>query len=114
MTKSLPKVSLPKAVEAYIAAKNAHDPEAAAQTFAEDGIVHDEAKVHRGRAEIAAWTSDTVEKYRMTMTPLSATERGGKTVVIAKVEGTFPGSPIDLTFNFELGDDGIRSLKVGA
>jgi len=54
-----------------------------------------------------------VNKYRMTMTPLSAAEKDGKAVVKARVEGTFPGSPIELTFNFEIGDGAIKSLKVG-
>ncbi len=30
-----------------------------------------------------------------------------------KVSGTFPGSPIEPTFSFEIGDDGIKSLKIG-
>jgi hypothetical protein len=106
-------VSLPKAVDAYIDGTNAHEPVLIAQAFAEDGVVHDEAKVHRGRAAITEWARDTVNKYRMTMTPLSAAEKDGKAVVKARVEGTFPGSPIELTFNFEIGDGAIKSLKVG-
>jgi hypothetical protein len=106
-------VSLPKGIAAYIAGTNAHEPDAIAQAFAEDGIVHDEGKVQRGRAAITEWARDTVNKYRMTMTPLSTAEKDGKAVVKARVEGTFPGSPIELTFNFELGDGAIKSLKVG-
>ncbi|MGH6725997.1 MAG: nuclear transport factor 2 family protein [Pseudolabrys sp.] len=106
-------VSLPKAVEAYFAGTNAHEPDAIAQVFAANGLVHDEAKVHRGRAAIADWARDTVTRYRMTITPLSATAKDGKIVVKAKVEGTFPGSPIELTFNFELDGEAIKSLKVG-
>lgn len=106
-------VSLPKAVDAYFASSNAHAPEALAQTFAADAVVTDESRTHRGRAAIAAWARETVDKYRMTIMPLSATEKNGRAVVKAKVEGTFPGSPIELTFNFELDGDGIKSLKIG-
>jgi hypothetical protein len=109
-----PGVSLPKTIAAYVAAKNAHDPDAVARAFAAGGIVHDEGKIHRGQAEIAEWARDAMKRYSMTMSPLSVTGQDGKTVLTARVEGNFPGSPIDLNFNFELGRDGIQSLKVGA
>jgi nuclear transport factor 2 (NTF2) superfamily protein len=89
-------VTLPKAVRAYFDGTNVHDAEAIAQAFTADGVVHDEHKVHRGRAAIGVWARDTVGRYRMTTTA-----------------GTFPGSPIELTFRFELGDGAIRSLKIG-
>ncbi|RDV03990.1 nuclear transport factor 2 family protein [Undibacter mobilis] len=119
MKNSVPKVSLsevllPKAVADYIAATNAHDTKAIVAAFAETGAVHDEGKLHRGRDAIASWADHTVANYRMTMTPLAATEADGQTVVKARVSGTFPGSPLDLTFNFIFGADGIRELKVGA
>lgn len=110
---SQPDGSLPKPIVAYVAAKNAHDPDAVAQAFAADGIVFDEGKVHRGTAEIAEWARAAMNRYRMTMSPLSVTGKDGKTVLTARVEGTFPGSPIELNFNFELGEGGIRSLKIG-
>lgn len=105
-------VSLPKGVDAYVDGTNAHDSAAITKAFADDGSVHDEGKVHRGRAEIAVWARDTVNRYRMTMTPLSSSGEE-KVVLKARVEGTFPGSPADLTFTFEIGDDAIKSLKVG-
>lgn len=113
MTASLPS-SLPKAVAAYVAGTNAHEPETIVRAFSEDGVVHDEHKVHRGSAAIAEWAHDTVNKYRMTMMPLSVKEAAGAVVIRAKVSGTFPGSPVELIFNFEVGEAGIRSLEIGA
>ncbi len=106
-------VTLPKAVRAYFDGTNVHDAEAIAQAFTADGVVHDEHKVHRGRAAIGVWARDTVGRYRMTTTPLAASGSDDMAVVKAKVAGTFPGSPIELTFRFELGDGAIRSLKIG-
>ncbi|MGH6663455.1 MAG: nuclear transport factor 2 family protein, partial [Pseudolabrys sp.] len=63
-------VSLPKAVEAYFGASNAHDANAMARSFAAEAIVHDEGKTHRGRAEIEGWARDTIAKYRTMLTPL--------------------------------------------
>ena len=108
-----PDISLPEPIAVYVSAKNSHDPDAVAKAFAADGIVYDEGKIHRGRAEIVQWARDAMNRYRMTMAPLSLTSQNGKTVMKARVEGTFPGSPIELNFNFELGEDGIRSLKIG-
>jgi len=107
-------VSLPKAIHCYFDGSNAHDPEAIAQAFAADAVVHDEGKVHHGRAAIAAWARETTDKYRTTITPLAISGSGDTAAVRAKVSGTFPGSPIELTFRFELGEVGIRALKIGS
>ena len=106
-------VPLPKLIGDYFAASNAHDAQAMARAFAADAIVHDERKVHRGRAAIARWAQDTIDKYQTTTAPLSVSGGGASTAVKARVSGTFPGSPIELTFSFEIGDDGIKSLKIG-
>jgi hypothetical protein len=39
--------------------------------------------------------------------------KGEKIVVVAEVSGTFPGSPIELRFNFTLRDDKIVTLAIG-
>lgn len=114
MTIPTQAVSLPEAVAAYVAATNAHDAKSIAAAFADAGVVHDEGKVHRGRPQIAAWAEDTVAKYRMTMTPLAAAESGNVIALKARISGTFPGSPLELTFNFVTGEDGVHELKVGA
>jgi uncharacterized protein (TIGR02246 family) len=106
-------VSLPKVIRAYFDGSNAHDPDAIAQRFTPDGVVHDEGKVHRGRAEIAAWARGTIDKYRTMITPLTVSESDDAAAVRAKVSGNFPGSPIELTFRFELSEGGIRALKIG-
>ena len=106
-------VPLPKLIGDYFAASNAHDAEAMARAFAADAIVHDERMMHRGRAAIATWAQGTIDKYQTTIVPLSVSGSGASTAVKAKVSGTFPGSPIELTFSFEVRDDGIKSLKIG-
>ena len=106
-------VPLPKLIGDYFAASNAHNAQAMARAFAADAIVHDERKAHRGRAAIARWAQGTIDKYQTTTVPLSVSDGGASIAVKARVSGTFPGSPIELTFSFEIGDDGIKSLKIG-
>jgi hypothetical protein len=106
-------VHLPQAVAAYFAGSNTHSPDALAAAFARDGVVRDESQTHVGRQAIAAWAKASNAKYGMQTTPLSATQNGNDVAVTASVAGTFPGSPITLTFRFGLAADGIRSLDIG-
>lgn len=106
-------VSLPRMVDAYFTGSNAHAPEVVASAFAADGLVHDEGEVHRGRDAIAGWARATIDKYHMHMVPLSLSEADEAVVVKAAVSGDFPGSPIELSYRFDLADDGIRSLEIG-
>jgi len=106
-------VHLPQAVAAYFAGSNTHSPDALAAAFARDGVVRDEGHRFAGREAIAAWAKASNAKYGMQTTPLSATQSGNDVAVTASVAGTFPGSPITLTFRFGLAADGIRSLDIG-
>jgi hypothetical protein len=104
---------LPPLVADYFAASNAHDPDAVAALFTEEGRVHDERQDHRGRAAIRGWAEQTFREYRMVQTPRQAREEGGDTVVRTGVSGNFPGSPIDLEFRFVVEGQRIRELKIG-
>ena len=106
-------IDLKPPISTYFEARNAHDAARTAALFTEDGRVHDERNDYRGREPIEAWAEQTSRQYRMTQTPLSAREEDGATVVTAEVAGTFPGSPIELTFRFVVEGERIRELKIG-
>jgi hypothetical protein len=74
--------------------------------------VYDEGKVHTGRTEIEHWIAESNEKYRSTMKPLDYEQNGGSGILFTEISGTFPGSPINLKFYFEIIDELIQSLKV--
>ena len=97
----------------YFAAQNAHDAEGMVDCFAPDARVRDEGRDHAGRDEILQWKRDTIAKYGISIEPLSQAEDGDTTTVVARVAGNFPGSPADLTYDFDLREDGlIRSLRI--
>ena len=100
-------------ISTYFETRNAHDSARTATLFSEDGRVHDERNDHRGREAIQGWAEETSSQYRMTQTPLSAREEDGATVVTAEVAGTFPGSPIELSFRFVVEGERIRDLRIG-
>ena len=106
-------IELPKPVAAYFAAEHAADAKALARCFAPDGVVRDEGGSFTGRAAIQRWNADTRAKYHHTVEPLGATKRDGAIVVIGRVSGQFPGSPVDLQHVFRLDGQEIVSLEIG-
>ncbi len=94
--------STPEIVRRYFALAGQADKEPYLALFADDAVVEDEGRTHRGIDEIRAWRSGT---------PLVSYE-------ITDVEqtpgGDFPGSPFaGLRFRFEEYDDTrIRRLRI--
>lgn len=103
-------MNLPKVVTDLIKTQNNFDSVAYANCFTETAVVFDEGKTHNGRKEIEKWIDEANKKYQATMKPLeySETEHTLKT----EVSGTFPGSPIVMTYLYEFQDDLIQSLKI--
>jgi ketosteroid isomerase-like protein len=103
-------MNLPKVVTDLIKTQNNFDSVAYANCFTETAVVFDEGKTHNGRKEIEKWIDKANKKYQATMKPLeySDTEHTLKT----EVSGTFPGSPVVLTYQFELEAGQIQSLKI--
>jgi SnoaL-like protein len=104
---------LPKPIAAYFAAENSDDTEALLQCFAEHAVVRDEGQTIEGLAAIKQWHVEAKKKYHHTVQPIDAVERDGKTVVIGKVSGNFPNSPVTLDYIFGLEGEKIASLEIG-
>ena len=107
-------VKLPDILDRYYKAQNAHAIDAMAACFTSDAVVRDERHEHVGAAAIRAWIIDTSTRYRVTSVPLECRDDGDSTIVVAKVSGTFDGSPLNLTYRFRLSADGrIGALEIG-
>jgi hypothetical protein len=105
-------ISLPKPVASYFAAEEAGDARALARCFTGGGVVRDEGGTFTGTAAIERWNADARAKYHHTVVPLSVTENDGAIVVIARVAGDFPGSPVELQHAFTLDGGQIASLEI--
>jgi len=105
-------INLPSAISTYVEATNAQDARRVAAAFLPDATVHDEGHLHRGRADIAAWSEETARKYGAIMVPLAIDGTDGRYALRAEVSGNFPGSPITLAFHFALQSNSIASLEV--
>jgi hypothetical protein len=100
---------LPGPIEAYFAAANAHDADAAAACFTRDAVVRDEG---RDRTAIRDWSEEVSRNYKPTVSVLGIAQAGGKTIVTGRVSGNFPGSPIELRHIFTLEGDRIARLEI--
>lgn len=103
---------LPSPVNAYFAANPAFNVNAMLAPFAPDAIVVDERETHTGLPEIRTWIVWATVGARAVATPVTVGEADGAWTVDARVAGDFPGSPVTLTFRFELDGDRIARLEI--
>jgi hypothetical protein len=104
--------NVPGPVATYLAAEKSKDTEMLGQCFRKDAFVRDEGREHRGVAAIKAWHREVNAKFRYVVEPLEASVDGPAVVVRARVTGDFPGSPVEMRFNFTVSEDRIVSLEV--
>jgi len=104
-------IKLPKPIAAYFAA-DARSREAVADCFTADATVIDERKTYRGREAIGAWKAASTAKYSYVTEPTAIRSEGGQSTITARVTGNFPGSPVDLHYNFTLDGDAISRLEI--
>ena len=106
-------IHLPRVLDRYFAAQNVHDIEAMVACFAPNAAVRDEGRDIIGTQAVRAWKMETSNKYRIAAEPVACRREDDHTVVTVKVSGSFPGSPVNLTYRFGLSADGlIGTLKV--
>lgn len=104
--------ALPRTIQSYIDASNAHDVQSILACFADDATLRDENRTHRGKIDIERWATETIEKYKFQFKPLSTEDRDNETVVAVEISGTFPGSPIALDYRFAIANEKIASLVI--
>jgi hypothetical protein len=105
-------VPLPYPIDLYVKIENSGDVEALSECFAPDATVRDEGHAYEGLPAIRKWKAATKKQYQHTVAPLAVREQDGKTIVNARLTGSFPGSPVTLEFSFVLKDGKIASLAI--
>jgi ketosteroid isomerase-like protein len=104
---------LPPTVATYLDAVPDADPAAVAALFTQDAIVTDDGHTYRGRPEIITWRTNIATTFTYTATPLRTEQDCDTIVVIARINGDFPGSPVDLANRFTVDLSGqISSLTI--
>jgi hypothetical protein len=103
---------LPPAVAGYLEAKDGNHVEAVLENFADDAIVHDEGKDHVGISAIRDWAAEISTRYRLERSVVETRRFGAAAVVVVRVAGNFPGSPVDLHHHFTVSEDRITALTI--
>jgi SnoaL-like domain len=98
-------------IAAYFATERS-EPETVVRCFTNDAVVKDEGETYEALDAIRRWRQEAAAKYTFTCEPLRSAQANGKTIVTCRLEGTFPGSPIDLRFIFGLERGKIASLEI--
>ena len=108
------ETKLPKPVETYIRAINAHDADAFQSCFAPDAVVSDVGREIRGIAAIKEWGEREIFAANVTLEIMEVVERDGQTIVTVKVDGTFDRTglpdPLVMDHCFMIADDKIAGL----
>jgi ketosteroid isomerase-like protein len=103
----------PDVITAYFRAAERGDLDALVACFTDDAAVTDEGKTWRGHDEIRTWRVDVATVYEYTLEVLSTeAEEGDHYAVTTRLEGNFPGSPVDLVYRFVLRDGLINGLEI--
>ena len=103
-------MNLPNVIADLAIAQNNFDSVAYANCFTETAVVFDEGKTHNGRKEIEKWIDKANTAYQATMKPINYFET--EQILEAEISGNFPGSPIVLSYQFEIINQQIQSLKI--
>lgn len=96
----------------YIDADNSRNEEEFMACFAQDAVVIDEQRTHAGPEEIRLWYRQTRDEYDFTSEPIRFTEADDEMLLTCTVSGNFPGSPVDLSYRFQLNSGKIARLRI--
>lgn len=103
-------MNLPKVVTDLVVAQNNFDSSAYADCFSDTAVVFDEGKTYHGKKEIETWIEKANQEYRASMKPLKYSET--EHTLKAEISGSFAGSPVVLTYQYEFKGELIQSLKI--
>ena len=99
-------------IEDYFASEADADVDVLATLFCPDVQVTDEGKTIIGIEGIKTWKRAAKAKYHYTAQPLTYEENDVQSVVKVLLQGSFPGSPITVTYRFGLRDAKISTLEI--
>lgn len=105
-------MALPAAVDTYLNTPKAEVGPLLQELFTPDAIVHDEGRSHIGIDAIQSWSNAVTTAFTFTRTVTDVAVRGADAVVRTRVEGNFPGSPVDLHHHFSVTDGRISALTI--
>jgi SnoaL-like domain len=109
----MPTNETPDVITRYLKLAPEGDLDTLVTCFTSNAEVIDEGKTYRGHDEIRGWREAVAAAFTYTMAVLDTAMQGeDRYIVTAKLEGSFPGSPVELKFRFTLADGLISALQI--
>ncbi|RKQ88311.1 SnoaL-like protein [Solirubrobacter pauli] len=96
-------ITLPRAIETFVAATNAHDAKALEAAFAPGATIVDAGTTFATEAELREFFQVHLVNPKIVLTPTSYED--GR--LVASGDGDFPGGPLSFAFTFGIDDDVI-------
>jgi|SRR5215469_461608 len=104
-------IDLPEPIAEYFGAGRGNA-DAVARSFASNAVVKDEGHTYTGVEAIRKWTAEASAKYHYTAEAVACERQGGRTLVMCRLTGAFPGSPVTLRYFFRLERGKIVLLEI--
>lgn len=104
---------VPDVITRYLRSAADGDLDTLVACFTDDAAVTDEDVTYHGPAEIRRWGEALASAFEYTVEVLGAEPNGDDGfLVTTRVEGNFPGSPVELRYQLALRDDLISTLTI--
>jgi ketosteroid isomerase-like protein len=107
--------TLPQPIKAFLQATASRDRAAVLSSFADDAVLIDMGKEHRGE-EIGHWSDNLYLGSNVRVHPLHTKERDGHTVLTVAVDGDYAAfgvtEPFQLDWHIDLAGDRIARLRM--
>ena len=96
----------------YFEALNSKQVEKQIAYFGEEATVLDVDETFKGKAEIERWINESHSKFEAFSKVIDVKTSGPIVKVLTTVSGNFPGSPVDLQYDFIMLNEKIKSLEI--
>ena len=102
----------PEIILRYLNAANEGRIDDATACFSPTAVVEDEGHTFTGSDSIRKWIDETTRKYQPQGDVLAVENIDDVVVASVRVSGNFPGSPIELEYQFTLTSEIISHLSI--
>ena len=96
------ELQIKKPISDFVKAVNEHNNKAFLAVFAENAVITDEGHKYQGIAAIKDWDEEKNIGANITLSPIEITERNGKTILTAEVDGNFDKTGLPDPFLMDL------------
>jgi SnoaL-like domain len=104
--------NLPTAIQLYLESPVQHVGTRFSELFTDDAVVHDDGNTYVGLESIQRWNNDAASAFTFTREVVEVLIRGAGAVVRVRIEGSFPGSPVELHHHFSLDGNKIALMTI--